>query len=117
MSFRAVADVSEVSVDRPLAVDVPSTDSGQATITVAIVSHDGAYYAISDECSHGAVPLSEGDIVDCTIECYLHGSVFDLRTGKALNLPATQPVPVYPCRIDGTTIEVDIDNPITTQES
>lgn len=109
MSFRAVADVADVAADRPLAVDV-------ADITVAIVLHEGEYFAIYDECSHGAVPLSEGDVVDSTIECYLHGSVFDLRTGRAMNLPATQPVPVYPCRVDGTTIEVDIDNPITNQE-
>lgn len=109
MSYRAVADVSDVTADRPLAVDV-------ADISVAIVLHEGEYFAIYDECSHGAVPLSEGDVVDSTIECYLHGSVFDLRTGRAMNLPATQPVPVYPCRVDGTTIEVDIDNPITNQE-
>ncbi len=49
----------------------------------------------------------------CTIECYLHGSMFDLRTGAALNLPAVLPVPVYPCVIVGDQILVDIDHPST----
>lgn len=109
MSFQPVAEVSEVTADVPLPVDVDD-------IQVAIVFHKDNYYAIFDECSHGAVPLSEGDVEHGHIECYLHGSVFDLATGKALNLPATSPVPVYPCRVNGTTIEVDIDNPLTDQE-
>ena len=112
MSFQAVADVSEVTADRPLAVEIDDLD-------VAIVLHRGEYFALVDECTHGAVPLSEGDVEDGAIECYLHGSVFDLRTGRPRCLPATEPVRVFPCRVDGTSIEVDIDNPITqsaTQE-
>ena len=41
-------------------------------------------------CSHAEVALSEGDVTDCQIECWLHGSMFDLRTGKPTNLPATE---------------------------
>ena len=73
------------------------------------MSHEGEYFAIQNECSHAKVPLSEGDVEDCSIECYLHGSRFDLRTGAAINLPATQPVPVYPCRVVGDDLEVDVD--------
>ena len=42
---------------------------------------------------------SEGEIDDCTLECWLHGSRFDLRTGEPTGLPATEPVPVYPVEI------------------
>ncbi len=108
MSFQSVADVSEVTADRPLAVEVGDLD-------VAIVLHEGEYFALVDECTHGAVPLSEGDVEDGAIECYLHGSVFDLRTGRPRCLPATAPVRVFPCRVDGSSIEVDIDNPINEQ--
>ena len=108
MSFQPVADVSEVTADRPLAVEIGDLD-------VAIILHGGEYFALMDECSHGAVRLSEGDAEEGAIECYLHGSVFDLRTGRPRCLPATSPVPVYPCRVDGTSIEVDIDNPINSQ--
>ena len=47
-------------------------------------------------------------VVDCTIECYLHGSTFDLRTGRAMNLPATQPVRVFPVLIDGDDVQFQL---------
>ncbi|HEX5493905.1 MAG TPA: non-heme iron oxygenase ferredoxin subunit [Mycobacteriales bacterium] len=68
---------------------------------VAIVRSDGEVFAIGDVCSHAEVPLSEGEVDGATIECWLHGSRFDLRTGKPTGLPATKPVPVYPVRIEG----------------
>ncbi len=105
MSFRAVAEVDEVTADKPLAVDVDD-------LTIAVVLHQGEFFALEDECTHGAVPLSEGDVADGGIECYLHGSVFDLATGAPRCLPATQPVRVFPCRVDGTTIEVDLEHPL-----
>lgn len=76
---------------------VSATIEGQ----VIAIAHaqDDMFYAIRDECSHAAVPLSEGEIEDCTIECWLHGSRFDLRTGRPTGLPATVPVPVYPVEI------------------
>ena len=67
---------------------------------VAVVrTNDGQVYAVRDECSHASVPLSEGEIDGCTLECWLHGSRFDLRTGEPTGLPATAPVPVYPVEI------------------
>src|SRR6201999_2941955 len=68
---------------------------------VAIVRAQGEVFAIRDVCSHAEVALSEGEVDGCTIECWLHGSRFDLRTGKPTGLPATEPVPVYPCTIEG----------------
>ena len=68
----------------------------------------GQVHAIDDRCSHGAVSLAEGDVEDCTIECWLHGSRFDLRTGEPLGLPATQPVAVYPVKIDGDDVYVAV---------
>lgn len=63
---------------------------------IAIVhAEDDAFYAVYDECSHAAVALSEGEVDGCTLECWLHGSRFDLRTGEPTGLPATEPVPVY----------------------
>jgi 3-phenylpropionate/trans-cinnamate dioxygenase ferredoxin subunit len=60
---------------------------------------DGTFHAVEDNCSHEEYPLSDGTVVGCTIECMWHGSEFDLRTGAALNLPATEPVPVYPVEV------------------
>ncbi|MDP9239160.1 MAG: non-heme iron oxygenase ferredoxin subunit [Actinomycetota bacterium] len=66
----------------------------------------GEIYAIYDVCSHADVSLSEGDVEDTTIECWLHGSRFDLTSGRPTGLPATRPVPVYPTKIDGDEILV-----------
>ncbi len=65
---------------------------------VAVVSIDGEFFAIGDRCSHADVSLSEGDVDGCALECWLHGSAFDLRTGAPLTLPAIEPVPVYATR-------------------
>jgi 3-phenylpropionate/trans-cinnamate dioxygenase ferredoxin subunit len=66
---------------------------------VAVVhADDDAFYAVYDQCSHTAVALSEGEVDGCTLECWLHGSRFDLRTGQPSGLPATEPVPTFPRR-------------------
>ena len=93
--------VGDVPPGSALAVEVDGTE-------VAIVHSDGRFYAIADECSHAAVPLSEGDVESCTLECYLHGSRFDLRTGQPSGLPATEPVPVYRVRVSGDDVLVDL---------
>ena len=74
MSFVAVATLDELSPEVPLAVDEHE---------LAIVLHQGEYFAIHNICSHGHVPLSDGDVEDGAIECYLHGSRFDLRSGRS----------------------------------
>jgi 3-phenylpropionate/trans-cinnamate dioxygenase ferredoxin component len=75
---------------------------------VCVVRSQGEVLAILDECSHAEVALSDGDVEAGTVECWLHGSRFDLRTGKPIGLPATEAVPVYPVRIDGDDIYVAV---------
>ena len=84
--------------------DIPEGGSLRVQVgdrPVAVAKCDGEIYAILDICSHADVPLSEGEVEDCSIECWLHGSRFDLRTGVPLSLPATVPVPVYAVEIEG----------------
>ena len=78
---------------------------------VAIVCAQDSVFAIRDVCSHASVPLSEGAVEDCSIECWLHGSRFDLRTGKPLGPPATKWVPVYTVTIEGEDVLVAIEEP------
>ncbi|MGC3993808.1 MAG: non-heme iron oxygenase ferredoxin subunit [Propionicimonas sp.] len=110
MSFVRACAVGEVPVGFAIGVDL----GGDADI--AVVNTDEGFFAIRDECSHAAVPLSEGEVDGCTLECYMHGSRFDLRTGRPLELPAVAPVPVYPVRVDGGNVFIDPDNPIDIQE-
>ena len=76
---------------------------------VCIVRSDGEFYALHDVCSHADVPLSEGDVENGTIECWLHGSRFDLISGRPTGLPATRPVPVYPVKRDGDDLLVRLE--------
>jgi Ferredoxin subunits of nitrite reductase and ring-hydroxylating dioxygenases len=71
-----------------------------------VVRAEGEVFALRDECSHEEVPLSEGEIYDHTVECWLHGSCFDLRTGNPTGPPATEPVPTYPVKIEDGDVYV-----------
>ncbi len=83
--------------------DVPKGTAVRAEIdgtAIALVHcDDDTFAAVYDECSHQAVPLSDGEVDGCTLECWLHGSRFDLRTGQPTGLPATEPVAVYPVEV------------------
>jgi 3-phenylpropionate/trans-cinnamate dioxygenase ferredoxin subunit len=85
--------------------------NAQGVLVEVAVARDsgGEWHAISDTCSHGQVSLSDGEIDGCEVECWLHGSMFDLRTGRPTSLPAIRPVPVYPVTIDGERVLVDVD--------
>ncbi|MCL2850093.1 MAG: non-heme iron oxygenase ferredoxin subunit [Micrococcales bacterium] len=87
---------------------------------VAVVRDtDGGWHALADRCSHGTVSLSEGHVSGCTVECWGHGSAFDLTTGEPLGLPATNPVAVYTVTIDGDEVYVDMNpaTPTSTEET
>jgi 3-phenylpropionate/trans-cinnamate dioxygenase ferredoxin subunit len=75
-------------------------------VPVAIIRDGDEVFALRDVCSHEEVPLSEGDVYDGNVECWLHGSCFDLRTGQPTGPPATVPVPTYPVKIDGGDVYV-----------
>ncbi len=75
---------------------------------VAIVRAQGEIFALRDVCSHAEVALSEGEVYDYTIECWLHGSCFDLRTGNPTGPPATVAVPTYPVKLEGDDVLVSL---------
>jgi 3-phenylpropionate/trans-cinnamate dioxygenase ferredoxin subunit len=109
VAFERLCALSDIPNDGSLRVELPDVD-------IAVVRFDDEVYAIEDVCSHAEVPLTDGDVDEVdgapTIECALHGSCFDLRTGEPTNLPATEPVPVYPVRVEGDDVLVDVDAPI-----
>lgn len=83
-------------------------------VPIAVVKDSaGDVHAIGDTCTHGEISLSEGFVEGETLECWAHGSQFSLHTGKPLNLPAYEPVPVYAVElIDG---DVFIDPNVTKE--
>ncbi len=77
---------------------------------VCVARSGGQVYALRDVFSHAEVPLSEGDVEDGAIECWLHGSLFDLKTGQPSGLPATKPVPTYAVTVEGDDVLVQMES-------
>ena len=99
--YKRACALSDLSEGQSLAVEMEGEP-------VAIIRTEGEVFAIRDVCSHAEVPLTEGEVDGYTIECWLHGSCFDVRTGEPTNLPATEPVPVYPVKVEGDDVLVSI---------
>ena len=77
-------------------------------VSVCVTRLGDEVFAIKDVCSHSDASLSEGDVTDFKIECWLHGAEFDLRTGEAITLPANMPVAVYAVKVDGDSVTIEI---------
>ena len=109
MGFERACALAEVAGDEALAVTIGRYE-------IAVARHEDEVFAVENICSHAAVALSEGEVEDCTVECWLHGSRFDLRTGKPTGLPATEPIATFPVDVrtnpDGT-IDVYVDTETT----
>jgi 3-phenylpropionate/trans-cinnamate dioxygenase ferredoxin subunit len=101
MAFARACTLAEIPTDEALAVEVDD-------VAVAVARDGEELFALQDLCSHAAVALSEGEVADCQVECWLHGSRFDLRTGKPTGLPATEPVATFPVELRGDDVYVDV---------
>ena len=79
-------------------------------LEIGVFNCQGEIYAIEDRCSHDNGTLVEGELDQekCAVECPRHGSLFDLRTGKPLTLPAYVPVETFPVTIEEDTIKVEV---------
>ena len=104
MPFVRLASLAELEVDRGHRVEL--SDDGE--IAVALVRTDDGVYAVEDRCSHEDYPLSEGWVEDHTLECALHGSRFDLKSGEPDSPPAVRPVRVFPVRLEAEDVLVDL---------
>lgn len=82
-----------------------------AGVEIAVIRVGDSLYAVQDTCTHGAVSLSEGELItgeSPRVECWLHGSEFDVRTGQPTCLPATVALRTYPVRIVQDIIEIGL---------
>ena len=96
-----VCALSSLDDRKPFAATVDDVD-------VVLVRDGERVHALADLCSHAAVSLSEGEVSRKGIECWLHGSCFDLETGRPSSPPATEPVDVYAVDIRDGDVFVDV---------
>ncbi|MDJ0925461.1 MAG: non-heme iron oxygenase ferredoxin subunit [Acidimicrobiia bacterium] len=76
---------------------------------VALFKVGETVHALGDLCSHAEASLAEGEVFDTEVECPRHGAAFDLVTGEALTLPATQAVATYEVDIEDGTVYLNIE--------
>ncbi len=100
--FVKVARLSELPPGGQLLVTI----NGQS---LALFNVDGTIYAVEDVCTHDGGPLVEGKLDGYEIECPRHGARFDVRTGKALRMPAFEPIDTYQVKVEGEDILVALD--------
>ena len=101
MSAQKVLQLSALTQDTAVRVEIDG-------VAIAVVlDGQGEVHASGDTCTHGDISLADGFVEGESLECWAHGSAFSLRTGRPLNLPAYEPVPVYEVTIDGDDILID----------
>ena len=101
IEFVEIAPVSELPNGERLFVEI----EGKPLVIFNIA---GQFFSIGDVCSHDDGPVGEGDIEGDNIVCPRHGAEFDIRTGKAMQLPAVVDIPAYPVRVVEGMIQVGI---------
>lgn len=99
--WSCVGDAAELKSTGRLQVDIGGRK-------ILLIHADGEHYACAAHCTHEHVELADGLAALGTIECPLHGAVFDLATGDVQYGPAEQPLPVYPCTVDGGRVWVQL---------
>jgi 3-phenylpropionate/trans-cinnamate dioxygenase ferredoxin subunit len=79
-------------------------------VSIGVYNCGGRLLALEDRCSHDDGPLCEGewDQEDCRVICPRHGATFDLETGRALSLPAIEPVATYPVEVVDGIVKVQV---------
>jgi len=78
-------------------------------VRLAIFRLGDEYYATSNVCTHASALLSEGEVVECYIECPAHYGLFDIRTGEAQGAPVSRNLRTYPVKVDGGRLLVMLD--------
>ena len=98
----AQAKLSELPDTEPVRIDVDG-------VPVCLVRRGDTVKAVHDTCSHQQWSLADDGMVwGNGIECSLHGSTFDLDSGRPASLPATRPIPTFDVHIDGDEVHVDV---------
>jgi 3-phenylpropionate/trans-cinnamate dioxygenase ferredoxin component len=100
--FVRVAAVSELPDPGRMLVEVDDR-------MIALFHVAGRFYAIDDVCTHDDGPLAEGQLEGFAIACPRHGAKFDIRDGRVLSMPATQPTVAHDVKVEGSDVFVRVN--------
>jgi 3-phenylpropionate/trans-cinnamate dioxygenase ferredoxin component len=101
MAFKKIAKVHEIQDGKIYSFSWKHLD-------IAIVKTNGEYYAFEDVCSHDGGSISEGVLDGDKVICPRHFAEFSMKSGEALSMPATENISVFPVRVQGEDLEVDV---------
>lgn len=102
MAWIAVAKADELAIGQMKRVAL----NGKPLL---LVNAEGGHYCVDEMCSHEDYSLWFGCVKGRSIKCSLHGSYFDLESGKPLNEPADCPLATYPVKVEGGEVWVEAD--------
>jgi len=75
---------------------------------ILLANVDGRFYATADTCTHEDASLSAGSLRGELVRCPLHGSCFNVCTGKVMDEPAVQDLRTYPVRVEADSILIGL---------
>jgi len=101
--FVRVADAAEIPD--------PGKELVEADDRLLVLIHaGGSFYCIDDVCTHDGGTLGDGKLEGHALACARHGAQFDVRNGKPLTMPATQPAVVHEVKVDDGGVYVKIND-------
>jgi len=103
-NFVRVAKTTEIADPGRLLLEVEER-------IVVLLRVGGEYFCLDDVCTHDGGPLSDGRLDDHALACPRHGAKFDIRTGKALTMPATVDTAAHEVKVEGDDILVRMCEP------
>ncbi|MCC5814231.1 MAG: non-heme iron oxygenase ferredoxin subunit [Leptospira sp.] len=101
MAFKKIAKIQEIKEGKIYSFSWKHLD-------IAIVKTNNEYYAFEDICSHDGGSISEGVLEGDKVICPRHFAEFSMKSGEALTMPATENISVFPVRVQGEDLEVDV---------
>lgn len=87
--------------------DVIRFDHGERTFII-LRDHENNYYCADGLCTHEEIHLCDGLVVECTVECPKHASVFDVSNGEVDTPPACDDLTTYPTKVENGRVFVEI---------
>ena len=104
LEFIKVATTDQLPAGSTLGIELPDGTK------ICLANSEGEIYAIADRCTHRDFPMANGSVHGgATVECAWHGARFDMKTGRAIRLPAIKAIKTYQVRIEGAALLVAPD--------